>query len=109
MIWDGLGWAASAVLVVTIGHQVARQWRTGNSDGVSRWLYVGQLVAAIGFLAYAIHRVDPVFIATNTILLVAAALGLVLVVRQRSPPSPSSPSSDHGTARGGLATGPRDR
>lgn len=95
--WTLVGWAASALLVLTIGHQVRRQWRTGHADGVSRWLYVGQMAASSGFVAYSIHLGDTVFIATNSILLLAAVLGLISVLRsrkadvQRPEASPGSP------------------
>lgn len=89
-----LGWSASLILVVTIGHQVRRQWRTGEADGVSRWLYVGQMAASAGFVAYSFLLGDAVFVVTNSFLLCAAAIGLVSVLRNRSdgdaapPPSP---------------------
>lgn len=85
MLWTAIGWFASAVLVVTITHQVLRQWRTGHSDGVSRWLYIGQITASGGFVAYSAHLGDAVFVATNAVLLLAAILGLVSVLRQRAP------------------------
>jgi MtN3 and saliva related transmembrane protein len=81
--WTWVGWGASLLLVLTIGHQVRRQWRTGHTDGVSRWLYVGQTISSSGFLAYSVHLGDWVFICTNGILLVAAILGLVSVLRSR--------------------------
>jgi MtN3 and saliva related transmembrane protein len=90
MVWTALGWFASAVLVLTIGHQVLRQWRTGESDGVSRWLYVGQITASGGFVAYSVHLGDPVFVVTNGVLLLAAIFGLVTVLRQRDQNAPVS-------------------
>jgi hypothetical protein len=90
MVWTALGWVASAVLVATIGYQVVRQWRTGHSEGVSRWLYVGQICASSGFVAYSAHLGDAVFIATNSVILIAAILGLVSVLRQRDATSPPS-------------------
>ena len=91
MVWSALGWVASAILVLTIGYQVVRQWRTGHTEGVSRWLYVGQIAASSGFVAYSAHLGDAVFTATNSVILLAAILGLVSVFRTRSeatsPPS----------------------
>jgi MtN3 and saliva related transmembrane protein len=80
---QAVGWTASLILVVTISHQVRRQWRTGAADGVSRWLYVGQMAASSGFVAYSLLLGDPVFVATNAFLLCAATVGLVSVFRNR--------------------------
>jgi MtN3 and saliva related transmembrane protein len=88
-LWTLTGWGASLLLVLTIGHQVRRQWRTGHTDGVSRWLYVGQMASSSGFLAYSVHLKDWVFICTNGILLLAAAFGLVSVLRSRQEPESS--------------------
>jgi MtN3 and saliva related transmembrane protein len=87
--WTLVGWGASLLLVLTIGHQVRRQWRTGHADGVSRWLYVGQMASSLGFLAYSLHLGDWVCICTNGILLVAASLGLISVLRSRACPASS--------------------
>lgn len=83
---DLLGWLASAVLVATVAYQVHKQWRTGHSEGVSKWLYIGQLAASSLFLAYSLHRGDAVFVVTNGVLLAAAGFGLTLVLRQRRRP-----------------------
>jgi MtN3 and saliva related transmembrane protein len=102
MLWTAIGWLASAVLVATIGNQVLRQWRTGHSDGVSRWLFVGQIAASAGFVAYSAHLGDPVFVVTNGVLLLAAIFGLATVLRQRSstgPATPPSPATDRPTDR----------
>ena len=80
---QAIGWASSAVLVVTVGAQVRRQWTEGSSRGVSPWLFVGQLAASAGFLAYSVRLREPVFVVTNALLLVAAAIGLAILVRHR--------------------------
>jgi len=50
---DAIGWASSVVLVLTIGKQVWKQWQAGSSEGVSRWLFLGQIAASVGFTAYS--------------------------------------------------------
>lgn len=36
---DWLGWAASAVLLATLGRQVYVQWRERSTQGLSSWLW----------------------------------------------------------------------
>lgn len=83
MIWTGIGWASSAILVVTITYQVWRQWQTGASEGVSRLLFVGEILASAGFIAYSAHLGNVVFVVTNSVLLLAAIAGLGIVLFQR--------------------------
>lgn len=90
---DLIGWASSLVLLLTIGKQVHKQWQEGSSQGVSRWLFVGQVVASLGFLAYSLLLRNWVFVVTNGALLVSAILGCVITLRNRRP-------------RGGLGISP---
>lgn len=83
MSQEWIGWAASGVLVVTICYQVLRQWRTGDSEGVSHWLFAGQIAASIGFTVYSILVGNWVFIVTNAVLLLAAMVGLGIVFYHR--------------------------
>ncbi len=78
-----LGWISSFVLVLTIAKQVHKQWREGSSEGVSRWLFVGQLAASAGFTAYSWLVRNWVFVATNALMLVNAVLGLAILLRHR--------------------------
>ena len=80
---QAIGWAASAVLVGMLATQIGRQWRKGTSEGVSRWLFIGQLVASSLFTVYSVLVRDLVFIVTNGAMAVGAALGLALVVWHR--------------------------
>jgi uncharacterized protein with PQ loop repeat len=80
---DLLGWLSSAILVATIVKQVVKQWREGTSEGVSRWLFVGQIAASVGFTAYSALLGNPVFVVTNAILLLSAVAGLAIVLRHR--------------------------
>lgn len=78
-----IGWLSSLILVVTVGKQVYKQWREGVGEGVSRWLFVGQIVASAGFVIYSWSMRSWVFVLTNALMLVNGAFGLALVFRAR--------------------------
>jgi len=82
-IAEVLGWVSSGVLVLTIGQQVWKQWREGTSKGVSRWLFLGQIAASVGFTLYSWLVKNWVFVATNALMLVNALLGYGIVLRHR--------------------------
>ena len=67
-----LGWISSAILVLTISTQVYRQWQAGTSKGVSRWLFIGQCAASLGFLVYSWLIDSWVFVVTNGVMALAA-------------------------------------
>lgn len=77
---DLIGWASSAVLIATLAHQVRKQWKAGKSDGVSVWLFVGQIAASTGFLVYSVLVHDWVFTITNAILVANALAGCAITV-----------------------------
>lgn len=70
-----IGWFAATVLLVTIGRQVYTQWRDRSSSGLSRWLFIGQLTASLAFIAYSWVLHNWVFVVSNVLMLVTAALG----------------------------------
>jgi MtN3 and saliva related transmembrane protein len=72
---EWLGWASSGVLLATLGRQVYSQWRQRSVEGVSSWLFIGQLTASTGFLIYSLLVDNWVFVVTNAALLVTALLG----------------------------------
>ncbi len=78
-----LGWSSSGILVLTIGQQVWKQWKEGTSKGVSRWLFLGQMTASIGFTAYSWLVRNWVFVVTNALLLLNALVGYGIVLRHR--------------------------
>ncbi|MEZ6183723.1 MAG: hypothetical protein R3F62_01790 [Planctomycetota bacterium] len=73
---EWVGWASSVLLLATLVYQIKRHHDAGTNGGVSRWLYVGQLCASSGFLVYSLGVGDPVFVATNALLILAALGGL---------------------------------
>lgn len=75
---DALGWFASAILIATVSRQVWKQWRERRIDGVSRWLFVGQIATSALFFAYSWLLQNWVFVTSNFFLLLAAITGEVL-------------------------------
>ncbi len=80
---EAIGWISSFILVLTIGKQVYKQWQEGSSENVSRWLFVGQMAASLGFLIYSWLVNNWVFVVTNLLMLVNALLGLSIVLHHR--------------------------
>jgi MtN3 and saliva related transmembrane protein len=70
-----IGWVAATVLLATMGRQVYTQWRDGTSKGVSKWLFIGQLAASLGFIMYSWRLGNWVFVVTNALMLLTAGLG----------------------------------
>jgi MtN3 and saliva related transmembrane protein len=80
---DWIGWVSSLVLLVTLGNQVRKQWQSGESQGVSRWLFVGQTAASVGFSVYSLLLENWVFAVTNLLLLANALVGQWVTSRNR--------------------------
>lgn len=80
---DWLGWAASFVLLATLGRQVQVQWRERSTQGLSGWLFAGQVAASTGFVAYSLLVGDTVFVVTNLALLATAVAGQLIHRRNR--------------------------
>ncbi len=73
-----IGWVSSLILVFTIGKQVYKQWSEGKSEGVSIWLFVGQIAASVGFAIYSFLVWNPVFIFTNSLMVLNGVAGLTV-------------------------------
>lgn len=80
---EAIGWFSSFVLVLTIAKQVHKQWKSGTSEGVSKWLFVGQTTASVGFTIYSLLVGNWVFVVTNALLLVSAVLGVAILLKHR--------------------------
>jgi uncharacterized protein with PQ loop repeat len=78
-----VGWAAAAILLLTICRQVYTQWRDRSSQGVSRWLFIGQITASTGFVVYSWLLGSWVFVATNAAMLLTAIVGQVIHLRNQ--------------------------
>src|SRR6185369_7092305 len=98
MLTELIGWISAALLLATIGRQVYSQWRSGQVQGVSHWLFIGQLAASTGFTIYSWLLQNWVFVATNAAMLVTALLGQWIYVtnrrrQQRRGGGPAKPAS----------------
>ena len=78
-----VGWVSSFILVLTIGKQIYKQWQEGSSENVSKWLFIGQMAASLGFLIYSWLVSNWVFVVTNALMLVNGLLGLLIVLHHR--------------------------
>lgn len=80
---EAVGWLSSAILVLTIGAQVRKQWRERTSAGVSRWLFAGQLAASIGFTIYSLLLDNWVFVVTNALMIANGLAGYAITAHQK--------------------------
>ena len=78
-----VGWFSSIVLLATLVVQVRKQWTTQSIEGVSPWLYIGQVCASTGFAIYSWLVHSWVFAVTNVLGLASAITGLVIFYRNK--------------------------
>lgn len=76
-----IGWISSFVLLLTLIRQVKKQWEDKTSEGLSKWLFVGQLVASVGFTVYSYFVGNWVFTVTNGLLTLNSVVGIYLYFR----------------------------
>lgn len=79
-----VGWASSIILLLTISQQIYKQWQEGSSEGVSKWLFIGQIAASVGFTVYSWLVKNWVFVVTNSLMLLSSFVGLSITFYQRS-------------------------
>lgn len=72
------GYAASAILFVTLAVQIRKQWQRGTTKGVSRWLFIGQFFASVGFTIHSAIIGSTLFVVVNAILSGSAVIGMTL-------------------------------
>ncbi|HUQ30977.1 MAG TPA: SemiSWEET family transporter [Pyrinomonadaceae bacterium] len=78
-----IGWVSSFILVLTISKQIYKQWQEGSSENVSKWLFIGQMIASAGFTVYSWLVGNWVFVITNLLMLVNGLIGLGIVLHHR--------------------------
>jgi MtN3 and saliva related transmembrane protein len=78
-----IGWTSSLILVATLARQVYKQWQTENSEGVSTWLFIGQMLASFGFAIYSWLVDNKVFVFTNSLMVLNGLVGYAIVARNR--------------------------
>ena len=86
---DIIGWTSSFILLATLIRQVYKQWRTRSHSGVSKWLFVGQVTASIGYVAYSWMLQNWVFLASNLAILATALAGELIYLRSKNGTKPS--------------------
>lgn len=87
-----IGWASSLILLATLVKQVYKQWSEGTGEGVSKWLFIGQLAASVGFTAYSYLVGNWVFTVTNGLLTVNNVMGILLYFYFRKNAKPRKPA-----------------
>ena len=80
---DLIGWLASAILILTLSRQIYTQAKDSSAKGVSRWLFAGQIASSLGFVIYSWMLENWVFIITNSVILLTAVVGQVVIARKR--------------------------
>jgi MtN3 and saliva related transmembrane protein len=95
-IADVIGWVSTAILLATICRQVYSQWKSKATAGVSRWLFVGQISASVGFICYSYQLHNWIFLFSNSAMLITAIVGEIIYVSNRK--------GWHKTARGAAQT-----
>ena len=95
---DAIGWVSSFILVLTVAKQVHKQWQERSSEGVSKWLFVGQMAASLGFTVYSLLVRNWVFVCTNALMLANGLLGYLIVLRHRRQERRSAPQRDVGAS-----------
>ena len=83
MTTELLGWSSSAILLTTLMRQVYSQWRSGATAGLSKWLFLGQCTASVGYIVYSFMLNNWVFMSSNVAILLTAVLGETLFLRNR--------------------------
>ncbi len=78
-----IGWVATVVLLATLVRQIAKQAKERNAEGVSTWLFVGQISASLLFVVYSALVGNVVFVVTNSLILLTAIVGQVIVSRNK--------------------------
>ena len=73
-----IGWASSLILLLTLVKQVYKQWKDATRDGISKYLFIGQLLASTGFTIYSHLVGNWVFTVTNGLLTVNNIIGIYL-------------------------------
>lgn len=76
-----IGWISSVILVATIATQVHKQYKSHSAEGVSRWLFLGQMAASLGFTIYSFVVHNWVFVVTNAVMTCNAVAGWLIYRR----------------------------
>jgi MtN3 and saliva related transmembrane protein len=78
-----IGWASSVILLATLIRQVHTQWKSRDVSGVSRWLFIGQVTASVGFTIYSLLLRNWVYATSNIAILITAIAGEAIYLRNK--------------------------
>jgi MtN3 and saliva related transmembrane protein len=78
-----LGWSSSVILLATLIRQVYTQWKSRDIAGVSRWLFIGQVTASVGYTIYSLLLHNWVFASSNIAILITAIAGETIYLRKK--------------------------
>lgn len=79
-----IGWLSSIILSITLIYQVYNQWRAEQSEGVSLWLFIGQLLANLGFVIYSYSSQNWIFLCTNSLLVLTNIVGFLITLKHKN-------------------------
>lgn len=96
---EAIGWVSSIILFLTVSRQIYKQWQAGTSEGVSIWLFAGQIAASTGFAIYSWLLWNPVFIFTNILMVLNGIVGFAisLYLKRKDAAEADSPDEEAGT------------
>ncbi len=100
---EAIGWVSSIILFLTVSRQIYKQWLEGTSDGVSIWLFVGQIAASTGFAVYSWLVWNPVFIFTNTLMVLNGIVGLIISLYLKKSGEASEKNLDDKVAKSAVS------
>lgn len=83
MLTELIGWISALILLATISRQIYKQWEEKASEGVSKWLFIGQVAASAGFAVYSWLLDNWVFVVTNVLMLASALVGYGILMHNR--------------------------
>lgn len=83
MLTEVIGWTSALILLATISRQIYKQWEEKASEGISKWLFIGQVAASAGFAVYSWLLENWVFVATNILMLASALVGYGILMHNR--------------------------
>ena len=81
-----MGWVSTALLLLTLIRQVYKEWKSGSTAGLSKWLFIGQMAASVSFIIYSWLLHNWVFIGSNAAILMVAVVGQTLFAHNRRHP-----------------------
>ena len=80
---DWIGWISSVILLATLIRQAYTQWKSHEISGVSRWLFIGQVTASVGFIVYSVLSANWVFASSNIAILITAIAGEAIYLKNK--------------------------